>query len=430
MFLRMVKRSFTRGWKKKALAVITVAIGTALVVAMLNVSLDIGDKVGRELRSYGANIMVTPEVEAIPLEVAGVSFNPLAGQSYLADKDIPKLKMIFWRNNIVDFAPYLKTNAEAEGGRVTVIGTWFDQHLVIPTGETIVTGVKKLKSWWQVEGAWPDDEATDSSALVGKDIARRFSLKPGDDLGLVFPGKGNHNHTLKVSGIISGGGAEDSQVFVPLSWLQEVTGQVGKVSQVEVSALTMPKNALALKAEAYGPDSLSSEEFETWYCSPYVDSVAYQIEEAIPGARARAIRQIAETEGTILGKVQLLMAFLALAAVTGSALGISSLMSAFALERSREIGLLKALGAYNLSITWLFMSEAIIIGIVGGGLGYAGGVALARFIAESVFDAGLEMKILVVPIAFMVSVGLALLGSLSAARVVTKLRPSQILVGR
>lgn len=431
LFLKMLKRSITRGWKKKTLAIAMVTIGTSLAVAMLNVSLDIGDKVSRELRSYGANIMVVPEVETIPLQIEGIDFNPLAGQSYLLEKDIPKLKMIFWRNNIVGFAPYLETNASTiEGNQLPVVGTWFDHSLVIPTGETVTIGVKGLKSWWQVDGDWPDDRIEGDVALVGQDIARRFSLKPGDNLSLTFPGADNLNHTLKVAGIVSAGGEEDKQVLVPLAWLQNVTGREGRVSQIEVSALTMPKNELARKAEKIGPDSLSREEFEVWYCSPYVDSVAYQIEEAIPGSRARPIQQIAEAEGVILGKVQLLMALLALAAMVSSALGISNLMGASALERSREIGLLKALGAYDSSIIWLFLAEAAVIGIAGGALGYATGLGLGSFIARSVFAAQMEVKVLVIPAAFAISVGLTLLGNLSAARVVAKLQPSRILVGR
>lgn len=430
MFLRMMRRSVVKSWRKKALAVITVAIGTSLAVAMLNVSLDIGDKVNRELKGYGANILVSPEVEAIPLKLEGVDFDPLAGQSYLSEKELPHLKMIFWRNNILGFAPYLEARAEVSGGgRLPVIGTWFRKTLVIPTGETVTTGVRDIKSWWQVDGAWPDDETDDNAALVGQAVARRFSLEPGDTLRLAFPVAGSRKHALKVSGIISAGGEEDEQVLVPLSWLQTATGLQGKVSQVEVSALTMPKNELGRKAEK-DPDSLSREEFETWYCSPYVDSVAYQIEEAIPGAWARPIRQIAESEGTILGKVQLLMALLALAAVAGSVLGISSLMGAAALERSKEVGLLKALGADNASVTWLFLAEAILIGVVGGAAGCAVGLGLARFMAESVFETGLEIKMLIIPAAFAISVGVALLGSLSAVRLVSRLEPSQILVRR
>ncbi|TAK27573.1 MAG: ABC transporter permease [Chloroflexota bacterium] len=431
MFLLMVRRSVTKGWRKKALAVITVAIGTSLAVAMLNVSLDIGDKVDRELKSYGANIEVIPKVETIPLEIEGVDFSPIEGQGFLAEAELPKVKTIFWQNNILGFAPYLNARAEAPGEvRVPVIGTWFRKSVVIPTGETLTTGVSDIKSWWEVDGAWPDDEPGGAAAVVGQAVARRFSLKPGDSLSLSFLSQSDRDYAVRVSGILSAGGEEDKQVFVPLSWLQEVTMLPGKVSRVEVSALTMPKNALARKAEELGPDALSRQEFDTWYCSPYVDSVVYQLEEALPGARARAIRQIAESEGVVLGKVQFLMALLALAAVVSSALGISSLMGAAALERSQEIGLLKAVGAYDSSVTWLFLAEALLIGVIGGAVGCVVGLGLAAFIAQSVFAAAVEVKTLTIVAAFAISVSVTLLGILSVSRIVSRLQPSQILVGR
>ncbi|MBI2849997.1 MAG: ABC transporter permease [Chloroflexi bacterium] len=240
---------------------------------------------------------------------------------------------------------------------------------------------------------------------------------------------GKENYALKVRGVVTAGGDEDKQVFVPLAWLQEAVGRQGKVSRLEVSALTMPKNDLARKAEELGPDALSRQEFETWYCSPFVDSVAYQIEEVIPGAWARPIRQVAESEGAILSKVQLLMALLALAATVSSVLGISSLMGAAALERSREVGLLKALGAYDSSVIWLFLAEACLIGVIGGAAGLIAGFGLAKFVGQNVFGTAISIKALTVPAGFAIAIGVTMLGSLSAARTVSRLQPARILVG-
>lgn len=427
MFLTMISRSIVKGWRKKTLAVLMVALGVSLAVATLNIALDVGDKVNRELKSYGANILVTPQVENVALEAGKTDYNPLAELSYLSEDELPKLKMIFWKYNILGFAPYLSTKANmSTGEEVTIIGTWFQKTLIIPTGETITTGVRDIKPWWQVQGNWPEDTASNASALVGQVLAQKLSLKPGDTVQLYID---DRLYALRISGIVSAGGDEDNQVFVPIAWLQEVTGRQGKVSHLEVSALTIPKNELALKAERLGPDALSSAEFETWYCSPFADSVAYQIEETIPGSWARPIRQIAESEGAILAKVQALMALLALAAAVSSALGISSLMGSAALERSREVGLLKAVGAYNSSVIWLFLTEACFIGVIGGAIGMAAGFGLARFVGQSVFGTAIELNMLTVPAAFVMSIGVALFGSLSAARLVSRLQPAQILVG-
>jgi len=323
-----------KGWRKKALAVLTAALGTSLAVATLNIALDVGDKVNRELRSYGANILVTPQVERATLEIGTTDYNPLTELSYLPQEELPNIKTIFWKYNIVGFAPYLSAGAEMPTGEeVTIVGTWFQNTIVIPTGETVTTGVKDIKSWWRVEGDWPEDKPDSNSVLVGQALAQRLSLKPGDTVTIAV---NDRDHALGVSGVVSAGGDDDKQLFVPIGWLQEATGLQGKVSQVEVSALTTPENDLARKAKRLGTDALSREEFLTWYCSAFVDSISYQIEEAIPGSWARPIRQIADSEGAILSRVQALMALLALAAAVSSVLGISSLMGAAALDTSKK----------------------------------------------------------------------------------------------
>ncbi|MBI2849998.1 MAG: ABC transporter permease [Chloroflexi bacterium] len=174
MFVTMVNRSLAKGWRKKALAVLTVALGTSLAVATLNIALDVGDKVNRELKSYGANILVTPQVENIPLDGVAIDYNPLSEQGYLPEADLPKLKMIFWKHNILGFAPYLNVRAETPAGdAVDIAGTWFQKTLIIPTGETVVTGVKDMKTWWQIEGNWPGDADARPSVLVGRTLAQK-----------------------------------------------------------------------------------------------------------------------------------------------------------------------------------------------------------------------------------------------------------------
>ena len=76
MFWRMLKKSFSKGLKGKLLAVVTIAFGASLASSMLNISLDIGDKVNRELKTYGANILVEPRVETVPLNIGGVEYIP------------------------------------------------------------------------------------------------------------------------------------------------------------------------------------------------------------------------------------------------------------------------------------------------------------------------------------------------------------------
>jgi putative ABC transport system permease protein len=408
---------------------LTIALGVSLTTAMLNVMLDVGDKVNRELKAYGANITVTPRSASVLKELYGVEAGAGAAGQYLQEADLGKLKTIFWANNIVAFAPTLEAKASlgANGEEVTLVGTWFERKLELPTGEVVETGIKELKSWWSIDGQWAQD--TDlHGAMVGSLLAKKRNIKTGDELQIAGSGS-SPAEKLVVKGIINSGGAEDEQIFVPLSFVQKFSNMDGKVAKVEVSAITTPDNDLARKA-AHNPKSLTLKEWETWYCTAYVSAISYQIEEAVSGARAKPVRQVAESEGAILQKTQLLMLLITALSLAGSALGISNLLTASVMERTREIGLLKALGATDSEILLSTLSETMTTGIAGGIAGYFMGLGFAQIIGQTVFGSAVEAKGMVIPIVMILVVLVTLAGSLPAFRMLLSLRPAEVLHGR
>ncbi len=436
MFFRLLRTAFTKGIKTKILAIVTIAFGASLAGAMLTVTLDVGDKVNKELKTYGANLMVEPQRETIPVELGGIDYNPLQGNEYIKESNLQRLKMIFWAHNIVAFAPYLEVQGNVENvDGISLIGTWFNKRIQIDTGETVVTGVKQIKPWWEVRGKWADDSnsngdsKSNNEVMVGSKIAQRLKVVPGDTFNIrINTADGEVERNLVVSGIIEGGSEDEGRIYAPLKLVQDITGLEGKVAKVEVSALTTPENELARKAEK-DKDSLTAEEFERWYCTAYVTSIAYQIEEAIPGVVAKPIRKVASSEGVILSKIQLLMALLTVTALVSSSLGISSLMTTKVLERSKEIGLMKAIGAENWQVVLLFLIEASITGLLGGLAGYGLGLGFAQIIGRNVFGTSLSMNLMVIPVVLILSMGVAVAGSLSAMKMITRLRPAEVLHG-
>lgn len=427
MFFTLLARSLTRGWKRKALVVVASAFGAVLVAAMLNISLDIGDKMNKELKSYGANLLVIPKMQALSVEINGATPNPIAGADFIEEDALLKIKTIFWRNNIVGFAPYLEAPAKlSRGEKVVVVGTWFNKRLVIPTGETVKTGIRLIKPWWKVKGKWPNDQGKE--AMVGKNLAQRLNLGPDDKINLIFEDN-KKTYGVRVVGLFESGDQDDDKVFLPLRAVQEGLRLPGKVGKIEVSALTTPENELARKAAA-NPDSLTPKEFEAWYCTAYVSSIAYQLEEVIPGAKAKPIRQVSESEGAILQKIQMLIWLLTTAVLVSSALGISSLMSTSVLERNEEIGLSKAIGANDSTIILLFLAEAAILGLMGGFLGYGVGVLLARIIGTSTFGTTISLKAFVLPVTTLLSVSIVWISSASAISTIIKLNPKEIIHGK
>src|SRR6202040_1075324 len=107
MFLRLVADSFTRRPKRKMLTLAALALGMAVATAALSVALDVGDRLAREFRSLGANLLVTPEADTLPLEIGGVDYRPVDSGIFLSEAQLGKLKTIFWRNNVIGFAPFL-----------------------------------------------------------------------------------------------------------------------------------------------------------------------------------------------------------------------------------------------------------------------------------------------------------------------------------
>ena len=423
MFWRMVFQSFSRQKGTMAMIAFTIALGASLATAMLNVMFGVGDKVNHELKTYGANIRVVPQTASLLSDIYGVDGG---SEKFLREDELGKIKTIFWAFNIVDYAPYLEADVFIAGKKVGVTGTWFNHHLSLPTGEELDTGMISMKSWWHVTGgSWLRDSDKDS-VMVGRELAEELNLNAGDSIFL----KGNaESRTFVVKSIFDGGGEEDSRIFMNLHDVQALAGKDGLINSIEVSALTSPDNELARRA-AQNPESLTNAERETWYCTAYVSSICYQIQEVISNAVAKPVRQVAESEGAILGKTQLLMLLITVLSLIASALGISNLVTASVMERSKEIGLLKAIGAHDTPVAWLVLTEIIITAILGGLVGYFAGCGFAQIIGRTVFGSAIAVTPVVIPLVAILIFLVTLLGSVPSIRMILALEPAEVLHGR
>ena len=430
MLFKMIRGVLFHQRGKMLLIAFTIALGASLAMGMLNVMMDVGDKVNQELKTYGANITVKPKDSSLLSDI----YNLEEGEeelnaSYLEESDLGKLKTIFWAFNIVDFTPFLDTNVTLpDGSAVKMVGTWFNHHLSLPTGEELDAGVVGMRSWWDVtEGKWLDEKEGNvlDEIMVGTVLAQQQGWQLGDKV-ILTASQGSRE--VEVAGIYDAGGDEDSQIFAALDLVQELTGREDKVASIEVSAITTPDNDLARRA-AKNPQALSSRDYETWYCTAYVSAICYQIQEAIPNCVASAVRQVAESEGAILEKTQLLMILITALSLVGSALGISNLVTASVMERAQEIGLLKAIGARDRSITGVIIVEILMTALIGGVIGYFMGFGFAQLIGHSVFGSAVEMKLKVIPIVAALIALVTMAGSLPAIRTVLRLRPAEVLHG-
>ena len=432
MFLRLVADSFSRRLSRKLLTAAALALGMAVATAALSVSLDVGDRLAKEFRSLGANLLVTPHADSLPLEIGGVDYRPANAGAYLPEANLGKLKTIFWRHNIVGFAPVLEVPMEAWSGasktppapgtaaRATLIGTWSQHAVAIPDGDTFVTGVEKTNPWWSVEARWFGEDK--SECVVGQGLARRAGIRIGDTLQIRA---GAERLALTVTGLLTSGGAEDEAVVAPIALAQQLAGKPGMYRRVYVSALTKPEDAFGRR----DPKSMTPAEFDRWFCTPYVSAIALQVEQALAGTDARVIRRVAEGEGRILTRVRTLLWLVAAAALLAAALAVGATSAAMIIERRTEIALMKALGAGSGMVKSLFAAEQMLLALVGGAAGYAIGIVLARLLGQVVFGAAPEPSALVLAVVLGLAVGVTLFGSAFSLRRAARLEPAPILRG-
>jgi putative ABC transport system permease protein len=443
MFLRLVADSFTRRPKRKLLTMAALALGMAVATAALSVSLDVGDRLAEEFRSLGANLVVTPLADSLPLEIGGVDYRPANAGAYLPEADLGKLKTIFWRHNIEGFAPILDVPAfvskagsdrRQASERIELVGTWVHHNVKLPDGSEYTTGIEKTNPWWRLkEGRWfKEDSAVNGLAagkeievVVGEKLSERDGIGIGTALEIVQKPVSSAMFLARVVGVVSTGGPEDSALVVPVSFTQDLANQAGQYRRLYVSALTKPEDSFGRK----DPKTMNPAEYDRWYCSPYISSIALQISQVLTGTDVRVIRRVADGEGNILTRVRMLLWIVTLVALLASALAVGASAAASVLERRTEIGLMKALGAGSGLVGVLLAAEQLLLALVGGGIGYAVGIVLARLLGERIFGFAPEPRLLVLFVILLLAAVVTLLGSVYPLRRASRYDPAPILRG-
>jgi putative ABC transport system permease protein len=383
----------------------------------------------------------------LPLEIGGVDYRPVDAGAYLPVADLGKLKTIFWRNNVMGFAPFLDvpvivaaSDAQSaaqsaahlgaqkdsqdnsqKNSHEELIGTWYSHAVSIPDGGgQFTTGISATDPYWHVDGRWFSDGAEES--VVGYSLAQRLNLRAGSKIKIEA---GSRTHTLTITGIVSTGGREDNSILAPLEVAQDLAGRPGEYRQLLVSALTKPADAFSER----DPASMTPVEYDRWYCSPYISSISHQIQQQLPGVDVRAIRQVAEGEGRILTRVSGLMWMVTIAALFAAALAVGATSATTVLERRVEIGLMKALGASRRAVSSFFIAEQLFLALVGGILGYALGIVLARALGIGIFGVAPELRWILLPIVLFLAAAVALLGSLLPLGRASRVDPAPVLRG-
>ncbi len=354
---------------KAIFLVVGMAIGIGTAVALLSMSRLVKEEIGSQLDQYGANIVVVPQSNSLSLDYGGVSVSSVSFDvQQLKDEDARHILDIPYRDRLSIVAPKLLGAVSVEGTEVLLAGVDFENEL-------------KLKRWWHVVGNSP---AQGGELLVGYGVARALSLieesapahNMADDTdhhGDSHEGghTGNH-HDLKivrdqiqvagrahkVAGVLSEtGGPEDRMIFGPLAHVQSILAKPGQLSLVEVSALCKD--------------------------CPVEDIVA-QINERLPHTKVSAIQQSVRARTETVERLTRFSAVVAVVVLAIGALMIFTTMTGSVIERTKEIGVLRAIGFRRAHIIKGLMIEVAAISILGGALGWASGM-IASWLALPYF---------------------------------------------
>ncbi|WP_455140430.1 ABC transporter permease [Candidatus Hodarchaeum mangrovi] len=409
MFFRILRKSFLKRKGKVIIAIIAVIMGASIPSAMLTVSLDINEKIGAEFRKFGANLLIVPKSDTIDVGIGDISLSSITNQRYINESDIYKIKEINWSRNVLGYSPFLyqviTASANGQEQQVVLTGTWFDKNITLKGGETFTTGVKRINSWWwNIKGDWINDLDSLGSeyfeCMIGRTVAEKMNLKLEDTFTITY----NQENTimLEVKGIITTGGTEDNHIFLPLFIVQNLSLHQNKIHTVQVSALCTG-------------------------CP--IETIASEIEAEISYIEAKTILQMINTEMNMLSKIEMMMGIVTIIALLATILGVSTTLTTSVLERRTEIGLMKSIGAENRKIAILFFSESLIIGILGGFLGFIFGIIGAQFVGMIVFQSLVSPQLIVLPIIVGISSSVSLIASLLPVRRAMQIEPVTILRG-
>jgi len=295
----------------------------------------------------------------------------------------------------------------------------------VPDGTNFETGLKATHPSWQIQGRWFRDGANET--VVGATLAAQHpdTFSVGKKIQIAQSTSSGPGSGFVITGIATTGDTEDNGILVPLSVAQGISHRPGEFRRLFVSALTKPADALAER----DPKSLTPAEYDRWFCSPYISSISYQIKQVLPGVDVRAIRRVADSEGTILSHVSALLWIVTLAALIAAALAVAATSATTVIERRGEIGIMKAIGATNTVVAGLFLAEQLMLAIVGGTIGYIFGAGLARILGASVFGTPSSPRIVLLPIALGIAAVVAVIGSLIPLRRAARFDPAPILRG-
>jgi putative ABC transport system permease protein len=379
MFWRIIRRLLTANYGRLFVILLALSAGAAVTSALLNLQIDAKRRLTTEFRALGANVIVAPRDSSnngsngATLDEALLAQLPTENDG----KPVPAVAFLY----VI--------------GEVSKAGTLhYEPAVIAGTKGQSLTEVRPGRRT-EFSATLESDPA---ACEIGAKAAARFSVHVGDTLLLRNRGK---ESSCKIYSVVASGGAEDTQIFTPLTTAQSLTDLPGRISLIQLSVTGTP-------------DSINR----------FVAALA----QRLPGADVHGIKQFTEAEGHIYSRISGLLSSTVLLVLLLTSLCVMAGMSNVAVERKNDVGLMKAIGGSVRRVVRLFLAEAIIMGIVGGIVGSAAGLLVSIWLGKAVFGVAAEPRWIVYPF----SVALTILVSIASAfplRRLASIRPASVFRG-
>ena len=372
MYFKMIMSSLLRRRSRMLVALLAIAIGATVLSGLLTIYYDIPRQMGTVFRSYGANMI----------------FLPSEGGVKITKEQIETIKNEIDAEKLIGFAPYIYKSAKVN-----------EQPYMIAS--TDLVNAKNNSPYWLVRGQWPSEV---KEVLIGHEISKAIGLSLGDNFIVNTP-KPDGNVTVneyKVSGIVTTGGVEEEFIFMSLADIKKIIGY--------------------------------NDSFDVIECSidgnqDYLTAIAASVSKKVAGITPRLVKRVTESQDTVLSKLQALVWIVTIIVLFLTMICVTTTMMAVVVERRKEIGLKKALGASNKSVVKDFLGEAVMLGLIGGVLGVGLGYLFADNVSISVFARDVSFPVRLAPFTVIASIIITIISCLFPVRSTVDVDPALVLRG-
>ena len=262
-------------------------------------------------------------------------------------------------------------------------------------GVKIVVGGADLENLRRLNTSWSFEDRNEGNALVGARVAEAVSH--GGSWQIAY---GNATSSIAPHAVFHSGSDDDSRVYIPLDDFVRLTG-------------VQPSTAL-VRIEGKPRD---------------IQAAISRLNSALPDVEVKPVRQITQAQTAVVGKTRSVVLASSAVVVVLIMLCMVATFTSSVLERRKDFAVMKALGASNRTVNFLFASESALLALAGSAAGYILGCGIAFWIGKANFDAAiLPQPMLLLPV-LLGSVLLALLASTAPLRLLQQIQPAGILRG-